>query len=184
MSGGPYDRGEPIFWHCPLARPYSTGDFNSSAVRDGDYKLIWWYDTPGQPYELYNVKTDIGENDDLSDTMPAKAAELLGKIEAWHAGAHEGSGVIFKVDIDDVAMPPAPYLDDPSAPVGLTAGGGTVNLWWDDWIGYDYNVWMKTNLLDAAWTLHLSGIAGTNTVVPLDNAQAFFRLDLLLQPEN
>jgi arylsulfatase A-like enzyme len=183
LDGSAYDRGKPIFWHSPQARPYATGDFNSSAVRDGDYKLIWFYDTPGQPFELYNVKTDIGENHELSESMPAKAAELLGKIQAWHAGAHEGSGVVFRPDADDVAKPPQAYLTDPSAPTSLVARGGSITLSWSDWIGYDYNVWTKTNLLDASWSPYLTGTTATNIVVPEED-QAFYKVELVLQPEN
>jgi len=182
LQGQAFDRGEPIFWHSPLARPYSTGDFNSSAVRDGDYKLIWWYDTPGQPYELYNVKTDVGENHDLSKIMPDKAAELLGKIQAWHAGAHEGSGVIFKVDANDVAKPPQAYLDDPTVPVYLTPNGGNADLSWGDYLGYDYTLWSKTNLLDAAWTPEGSGITTTNSSLPASEEQGFYKVELVLQP--
>ena len=149
-NGSPaYNRGKPIFWHSPKARPYSTGDFNSSAIRDGDYKLIWWYDTPGKNYELYNVKTDIGENIDLSEVMPAKAAELLGKIQAWHAGTHSGSGVVIKSDADDVSKPPQAWLDNPAIPFKLSYSGGNVTLSWGDYLGFDYTLSSKTNLLDA-----------------------------------
>jgi arylsulfatase A-like enzyme len=183
LQGQAFDRGEPIFWHSPLARPYSTGDFKSSAVREGDYKLIWFYGTPGQPYELYNVKTDIGENNDLSEAMPAKATELLGKIQAWHAGAHEGLGVIFKTDDNAVSKPPHAYLDDPTAPANLEVSGGTANLSWGDYLGFDYQLYSKTNLLDATWTLEDSGLTTTNSSLSTPEEQGFYKLELVLQPE-
>jgi arylsulfatase A-like enzyme/lysophospholipase L1-like esterase len=184
LRGESYDRGEPIFWHSPSARPYSTGDFNSSAVRDGDYKLIWFYDTPGQPYELYNVKTDIGENFNLAESRPDKAAELLAMVQAWQGGANTGTGVIFKQDADDVAKPPQPYLYNPGAPLGLTVSAGNVELAWNDWLGYDYKLWSKTNLLDAAWVLEGSGLTVTNLTLPANGPTGFYQLELLLQPEN
>lgn len=190
LTGAPYDRGEPILWHSPLARPYSTGDFNSSALRDGDYKLIWWYDTPGRDgefhYELYNVKDDPGETVDLSLSMPAKAADLLAQIKAWHNHEYweRSVGVIMRTDADDVSKPPAPYLDNPYAPLDLTSSSGNIDLSWGDWIGYDYNVWSKTNLLDVAWTVQGSGLITTNTTVPASGPSTFFRLELVLQPEN
>jgi arylsulfatase A-like enzyme len=184
LDGSAYDRGEPIFWHSPQARPYSTGDFNSSAVRDGDYKLIWFYDTPGQPYELYNVKTDIGENNDLSESMPAKAAELLGKIQAWHAGAHDGSGVVFRPDADDVSKPPQTWLDDPTVPLSLIPGSADLDISWGDYLGFNYNVYSKTNLSDAAWTLEKSGITASETMLPMVGNSGFYKVESVLQPES
>lgn len=183
LRGLPYDRGKPIFWHSPLARPYSTGDFNSSAVRDGDYKLIWWYDTPGNNHELYNVKTDPGETMDLCETNPSKATELLGKIQAWHAGAHEGSGVVFKSDVDDVSKPPE-GANAAGVRVFPDADSGSVGITWGDYLGFDYNIYGKTNLLDAAWVLEASGLTTNQTTFPLVGSERFYRLELELQPES
>jgi len=183
LDGSAYDRGEPIFWHSPQARPYSTGDFNSSAVREGNYKLIWFFDTPGQPYELYNVKTDPGENNDLAESMPAKAVELLGKVQAWHTGAHDGSGVIFKPDADDVSKPPQAWLDEASAPLALVPGGGSIHLSWGDYLGYDYNLFSKTNLTDVVWISEGSGIVTNENTLPMVGNQAFYKVELVLQPE-
>lgn len=180
LEGSAFDRGEPIFWHSPQARPYSTGDFNSSAVRDGDYKLIWFFDTPGQPFELYNVVIDPGENNDLSGSMPAKAAELLGKIQAWHAGAHEGSGVVFRPDEDDVSRPPQAWLDDPTVPTTLNAP----ELSWGDYLGFNYNLYSKTNLMDAIWTTENTGLATANQTLPMVDNEAFYKVELVLQPES
>lgn len=74
-------RDTPIFWHSPMGRPIPTGDFNSSAVRLGDYKLIDWYEQ--DRVELFNLKNDIGENNDLSGEMPEKTAELLKLVRDW-----------------------------------------------------------------------------------------------------
>ncbi len=70
-----------LFWHSPLARPSSTGDRNSTAVRQGDYKLVDWYDDG--MVGLYNLKEDISEANDLSEKMPEKTAEMLGLINNW-----------------------------------------------------------------------------------------------------
>jgi arylsulfatase A-like enzyme len=74
------DRG-PIFWYSPKARPKSTGDSNSIAIRDGNFKLIKWYET-GR-VELYNIKEDIGEQHDLSKKLPRKTSEMLKKLNNW-----------------------------------------------------------------------------------------------------
>ncbi|TAJ14534.1 sulfatase [Marinilabiliaceae bacterium JC017] len=75
IKGEAFERQQPLFWHSPLARPGSTGDENSSAVRLGDYKLIEWYDK-GE-VELFNLKKDIGEQHNLATKMPDKTRELL-----------------------------------------------------------------------------------------------------------
>jgi arylsulfatase A len=50
-----------------------------SAIRVGDYKLMkFWNDNVNRKagIELYNLSKDLGEINDLSETMPAKAIEL------------------------------------------------------------------------------------------------------------
>lgn len=72
-----------IYWHKRKARPHSTGDYNSSAIRSGDYKLLHFYEK--DIVELYNVKVDIGEENDLSTKMPQKTAELMKELNKWKA---------------------------------------------------------------------------------------------------
>ena len=81
LEGKTINEDRPIFWHSPLARPTSTGDLNSSAVRLGDYKLIDWYDD--NRVELFNLKDDIKESKDLSKEMPEKTAEMLKMVRDW-----------------------------------------------------------------------------------------------------
>ena len=69
------------FWHSPLGRPDSTGDENCTVIRDGDYKLIDWYDQ--QRVELYNINNDFKEQNDLSRELPEKTKELAEKVKAW-----------------------------------------------------------------------------------------------------
>lgn len=69
----------PLFWHYPHyhnggARPYSS-------VRLDEWKLIKQYET--HTYELYNLKEDIGEKEDLSKKNPDKVNELRGILEKW-----------------------------------------------------------------------------------------------------
>jgi hypothetical protein len=50
-------------------------------VRAGDHKLIEWYED-GQ-VELYNLKDDLGEQNDLAATKPEKVGELRQMLHAW-----------------------------------------------------------------------------------------------------
>lgn len=71
----------PIFWHKATERPYSTGDYVSSSIRMGDYKLIDFYNQ--NRIELYNLKADPGELVNLYTSEPAKAKEMLAVLNGW-----------------------------------------------------------------------------------------------------
>lgn len=67
----------PLFWHLPnqwLPTDMSLSIAPSSAVRLGDYKLIYYHHN--QQKELYNLADDIGEKNDISAKNPEKVAEL------------------------------------------------------------------------------------------------------------
>jgi arylsulfatase A-like enzyme len=81
LQGQPYTRQGALYWHSPVGRPTATGDENSSAIRDGDYKLIDWYDRGLT--QLFNIKNDPGENIDLADTETAIAGALFTKLNNW-----------------------------------------------------------------------------------------------------
>ncbi|MHC4528279.1 MAG: sulfatase, partial [Planctomycetota bacterium] len=68
-----------IYWHYP--HYHGSGNRPSGAVRAGYYKLIEWYEN--NRFELYNLKDDISEKHDLSNEMPAKAAELREMLHTW-----------------------------------------------------------------------------------------------------
>lgn len=79
-----------LFWHFPGYLEAFKGDKRNtdpfrtrptSTVRSGDFKLHQFYEDGH--IELYNIKNDIGESNDLSKKDPAKAKELLAKLEAW-----------------------------------------------------------------------------------------------------
>ena len=68
---------DAIYWHYPHYHHSKP----AGAIREGDYKLIEFFED-GQ-LELYNLKRDIGEKENLAAKMPEKAAELQGKLAAW-----------------------------------------------------------------------------------------------------
>ena len=49
-------------------------------IRDS-YKLLKFYDDDS--VELYNLKNDISESNDLAAAMPDKAKQLRSDLEAW-----------------------------------------------------------------------------------------------------
>jgi len=70
---------DAIFWHYPH---YSNqGGLPAGAVRQGDFKLIEFYED--NHVELYNLRDDIGEQKNLAGTMPDKAAALRRRLHEW-----------------------------------------------------------------------------------------------------
>jgi arylsulfatase A len=68
-----------LYWHYPH---YSNqGGKPGAVVRQRDLKLIEFYED--NRLELYDLKQDLGEKDNLADRMPRKAAELQKKLAAW-----------------------------------------------------------------------------------------------------
>ena len=61
---------DELIWHFPHYR-HAPGPY--SIIRKADWKLIHFYE--GQQ-ELYNLQQDLGEQNNLSESMPAKVREL------------------------------------------------------------------------------------------------------------
>ncbi|MFW6104174.1 MAG: sulfatase, partial [Bacteroidota bacterium] len=76
MQNKSIDR-ETLYWHYPHYHRTNPG----SVIRDGKYKLIHYYET--DHVELYNLRKDIGEENNLADEMPDKAEELKEKLHNW-----------------------------------------------------------------------------------------------------
>lgn len=79
LKGRTATTSRPLFWHFP--HYHGSTWTPGAAVRDGDWKLIEFYDPPKA--ELYHLGTDIGEQKELSDTHPDKKQELLDLLHAW-----------------------------------------------------------------------------------------------------
>jgi arylsulfatase A-like enzyme len=85
-----------IFWHYPL---YLSGNGYSkvvpihgtntmywratpcSVIRKGDWKLIQFFEDDS--IQLFNLRTDFGEKNDLAHAKPAKVAALLAELKNW-----------------------------------------------------------------------------------------------------
>ena len=71
----PSNENRPLFWHYPNEwGPSSPGIGAASTVRLGDFKLIY-YHLDGR-IELFNIKEDIGEHNNLAETNTKKVRQL------------------------------------------------------------------------------------------------------------
>jgi len=68
----------PLFWHYPHYYPRMTP---GSAIRDGDWKLIRYYED--ERTELYDLSMDPGETTDVSKMHPERSQELRTRLENW-----------------------------------------------------------------------------------------------------
>lgn len=68
-----------LYWHYP--HYHSEGATPYSAVRQGDWKLIHIIES--NTYELYNLKDDISESNNLSAIYPALTKKLIKNLEEW-----------------------------------------------------------------------------------------------------
>ncbi len=80
LKGGRLARG-PLFWHYPHYG--NQGGAPGGAVRDGDWKLVEWYED-GR-LELFNLREDLGEAANLAAREPEKVRSLHAKLKAWRA---------------------------------------------------------------------------------------------------
>ncbi len=79
LQGKTIARG-PLFWHYPHYG--NQGGAPGGAVRDGDWKLIEWYEGTS---ELFNLRDDLGEQHDLAAENPAKLKALQDELAEWRA---------------------------------------------------------------------------------------------------
>jgi arylsulfatase A-like enzyme len=78
LKGEHAERG-PIFWHYPHYG--NQGGAPGSAIRDGDWKLIEWFET--EKIELFNLRDDPSEAHDVAAANPETVKKLQAKLIAW-----------------------------------------------------------------------------------------------------
>ena len=102
ILGRPALKNRSIFWHYPLY--LAGGQYNTvvniygtdipywratpcSVIRKGDWKLMQFFEDDS--VKLFNLKEDLGEQNDRADSEPERAARLLEELRAWqmHTGA-------------------------------------------------------------------------------------------------
>jgi arylsulfatase A len=72
-----------LFWHYPHYNGKTYG-VPSSAIRDGDWKLI--HLQADNTLELYNLADDVGERSNLASRHPETRDRLLGSLVEWRKG--------------------------------------------------------------------------------------------------
>jgi arylsulfatase A len=77
-GGRPPDR-QRMFWHFPCYVGRATP---ASAVREGDFKLIEFFEDGGR-LELYNLSDDPAEQHDLAQAQPDRVRRLTAALKAW-----------------------------------------------------------------------------------------------------
>ncbi len=75
-TGGESLERDELIWHFPHYR-HAPGPY--SIIRQGDWKLIKFYEGI---FELYNLEQDLGETNDLAESLPDKVEELDERLMA------------------------------------------------------------------------------------------------------
>jgi len=80
-------RRDALYWHYPnyIGAGHPGGARPCSVIRRGDWKLIESFED--NRLELYNLKDDLGEQEDLASSMPEKTQELHRMLKQWRAEA-------------------------------------------------------------------------------------------------
>ena len=110
LRGGRPPARERLFWHFPCYVGRATP---SSAVREGDYKLIEFFEDGGR-MELYNLRDDPNEKRDLAAAQPDRLAALSRTLRDWQ----QETGAAIPRDSNPAYDPKA------DRPRGGQAGGG------------------------------------------------------------
>ncbi len=78
MNNGKHELHKLLFWDYP--HYHGSGWTPGQALRKGDWKLLYFYEK--DEYELYNLKSDISETNNLALQNPAKLQELKMDLKA------------------------------------------------------------------------------------------------------
>ncbi|MCG6189379.1 sulfatase [Maribellus maritimus] len=89
LKGNSMLRERPLFWHFPIYLEGGNPECQDplfrcrpgSAIRLGDWKLIQYFEN--NDIELYNLKEDIGETNNLATSNPQKVNEFLEILKEW-----------------------------------------------------------------------------------------------------
>ncbi|MCH2101743.1 MAG: sulfatase [Planctomycetes bacterium] len=100
LAGEEVERG-PIYWHYPHYG--NQGGMPSAAVRDGDWKLIHWFET--DKLELFRLDLDVSEQYDLAGRYPDKAQQLSTSLNTWLVDVGAKFAMLNNKPLDQVVGP-------------------------------------------------------------------------------
>jgi arylsulfatase A-like enzyme len=91
LTGTGQLKERPLFWHFPIYLEGGNKETQDpvfrtrpgSAIRFGDWKLIQYFEN--NDIELYNLKDDVSEENNLAASNPEKVKELTVILENWRA---------------------------------------------------------------------------------------------------
>ncbi len=75
---------DALYWHFPGYLGFNQNQWRTTPVgviRSGDWKLLEYFEDGH--LELYNLKDDLSEKQNLAESNPEKAKELHAKLVAW-----------------------------------------------------------------------------------------------------
>ena len=79
LHGGDAPKRDALYWHYPHYA--NQGSRPGGAIRDGQYKLIEYYENNRR--ELFDLKADLSESRNLIEAKPEIAKALTAKLAAW-----------------------------------------------------------------------------------------------------
>ena len=110
-----------IFWHFPVYiqskkwKNYKNENRDSlfrtrpgSVVRQGDWKLHYYFED--KALELFNLKNDIGERENLIHVHPKKAAKLKTVLETWWKDTN--APIPTKINLEYIEKEPSTIKDE------------------------------------------------------------------------
>ena len=80
LRGGAAPAREALYWHFPHYG--NQGGFPSGAIRTGEWKLVENYEDGS--VELFNLRSDIGEKNDLARAQPERVKAMRTLLHAWY----------------------------------------------------------------------------------------------------
>jgi len=72
---------DALYWHYPLDKPHFLGGRSAGAIRQGEWKLIEFFDT--DEVELYSLVDDPSERNDVAADHPEIVSRLKTKLTDW-----------------------------------------------------------------------------------------------------
>ena len=125
-------RGEPmsartLYWHFPHYT--NQGSRPAGAIRDGDWKLVEQFEDGS--VELFNLADDITETKNLAEAQPARAKELLAKLQAWRTSV--GARMMLPNPEFDESLHHRLYVDQDPSLLKPDKTAAVMEPVWQDW---------------------------------------------------